>query len=133
MPLMYQVKNNQFNMADGYEWAIISNWTKGMVIRNNNFSGYGDLAIYIVSLGGYLYNEDGLILGNNFSTVELGTGAVYLSGDTRNWTIVGGNIKDKVIDSGTGNIITGVNVSTSETPLGRSIADKLPPMNHIMY
>ena len=132
IPLIYQVKNNQFNMEDGYEWAIISRRTKGMVIRNNMFSGQGDLAIYIVSPWRYVYNEDGLILGNNFSTAELGTGAVYLSADTRNWTIVGGNIKDKVIDNGTNNIITGVNVSTSETPLGRSIADKLPPMNHIM-
>jgi hypothetical protein len=133
IPLMYQIKNNQFNMADGYEWSIISRRTKNMVIRNNKFSGHGDLAIYCDSPSGYVYNEDGLILGNNFSTAELGTGSLYLSPDTRNWMVVGGNNKDLVINSGINNIITGVNVSTSDTPLGRTISDKLPPMNHLMH
>lgn len=133
IPLMYQIKNNLFNMADGYEWSIISRRTKNMVIRNNKFSGHGDLAIYCDSPYGYVYNEDGLILGNNFSTAELGTGSLYLSPDTRNWTVVGGNNKELVINSGINNIITGVNVSTSDTPLGRTISDKLPPMNHLMH
>ena len=126
--IVYQVKNNQFNMTDGYEWSIISHYTRGMVIRNNKFSGHGDMAIVLAN-----YSENGLILGNNFSTVELNTAAMYLTPSTSKWNIVGGNIKDRVIDLGIDNIITGVNVSTSDTPLGRSIAEKLPPMNHLMH
>ncbi|MDT8417029.1 MAG: hypothetical protein RQ864_04390 [Lutibacter sp.] len=126
IPVAFQVRNNQFNMNDGYEWALLSYFTNGLVIRNNQFRGRGDLALYLVN-----YSENGLALGNNFSTAELITGAAFLSPSTKNWTFVGGNIGDKVIDNGTNNVITGVNVSTSETPLGRSIADKLPLMNHI--
>lgn len=125
---LFQVRNNQFNMTDGYEWGIACVKTKGTVIRNNRFSGYGDLALYIAN-----YSEDGLMLGNNFSTAQLNTGAVYLSADTKNWTIVGGNIGEEVIDNGTNNVITGVNVSTSDKPLGRSISEKLVPMNHLMH
>jgi len=72
------------------------------------------------------------MLGNNFSTAVLNSGAVYLSKDTRNWTIVGGNIKEQVIDRGIDNIITGMNVSTSETPLGYSVSAKLSKINQLM-
>ncbi len=63
--IVYQVKNNQFNMTDGYEWSIISHYTRGMVIRNNKFSGNGDMAIVLAN-----YSENGLILGNNFSQLN---------------------------------------------------------------
>ncbi len=127
IPVAFQVRNNEFNMTDGYK-AIEGYRTQGMVIRNNKFSGNGDIAVY---LG---YNSiDGLVLGNNFSTTDLLTGAIYLVASTRNWTIVGGNIKDRVIDLGTDNIITGVNVSTSDIPLGQRISDNLPPMNRLMH
>jgi hypothetical protein len=114
-------------MTDGYK-AIYSLRTQGMVIRNNKFSGYGDIAIYL-----RWYNVDGLVLGNNFSTADLKTCAIYLDNTAKNWTIVGGNIKGLVIDLGIDNIITGVNVSTSDIPLGQSISEKLPPMNHLMH
>lgn len=135
MPVIFQVRNNQFNMTDGYEWSIISLLTKGMVIRNNKFSGIGDLAVYIENWYGMVGdNVDGLILGNNFSKADLSTGAIYLSPATKNWSVVGGgNNKDQVINLGVDNIITGVNVSTSDIPLGRTIHEKLPPMNHIMH
>ncbi len=43
---------------------------------------------------------------------------MYLTPSTSKWNIVGGNIKDRVIDLGIDNIITGVNVSTSEHSIG---------------
>lgn len=125
---LFQVRNNQFNMTDGYEWAIACFRTRGTVIRNNKFSGYGDLGLYIAT-----YSEYGLVLGNNFSSAEFYTGAAFLAANTNNWTFVGGNIGEKVIDNGINNVITGVNVSTSETPLGRSISEKIVPMNHLMH
>jgi len=127
IPVAFQVRNNEFNMTDSYK-AIYSLRTQGMVIRNNKFSGYGDIAIYL-----RWYNVDGLVLGNNFSTADLKTCAIYLDNTAKNWTIVGGNIKGLVIDLGIDNIITGVNVSTSDIPLGQSISEKLPPMNHLMH
>lgn len=133
IPMAIQVKNNKFNMTDGYEWAIGSLFTDGMVIRNNKFSGHGDLALWI-----FAYSRNGLALGNNFSTASFETGVAYLAPATDyypatdNWTFVGGNFNDKVIDLGTNNVFTGMNVSTSDKPLGRSISEKLVPMNHLM-
>jgi len=120
VPVIFQVKNNQFNMTDGYEWALLSYYTTGVVIRNNQFRGHGDLAMFLVN-----YSENGLVLGNNFSTAELNTGAVYLTKSTKNWTIVGGNLGEKVFNAGTNNVITGFNVSQSEFPLGQTIVDNM--------
>lgn len=136
VPVAYNIKNNLFEMHDAYDWGIRSRLTKGMVIRNNRFCGTGGMAISVESpyfeyYG--VYNEEGLILGNNFSTAQFDMCAVWLRPDTRNWTVVGGNIKDQVWNDGVGNIITGVNVSSSDKPLGRSIKDKLPPMNQLIH
>jgi hypothetical protein len=123
---MYQVKNNLFNMSDGYPWAVYGVRTKGMVIRNNRFSGYGDIALVLTT------SENGLILGNNFSTAELASAAIYLMSTTKEWTVVGGSIADQVIDMGTNNIITGFNVNHSEAPFGRTIVDNLKTMKEAM-
>ncbi len=133
MPLVFQVKNNLFKMSDGYEWGIACRRTKDVVIRNNKFNGQGDLAIYCDSPYGYVYNEDGLILGNNFSAAEFGWGVVYLSADTRNWTIVGGNLGEFVLDDGENNIITGFNNTTSEVHVGQDISQKLKENRSLMH
>jgi hypothetical protein len=127
IPVAFQVRNNQFNMTDGYEWGIASLFTDGMVIRNNKFSGHGDLALYIANL-----SKNGLFLGNNFSTAKLETGVAYLNPTIQNWTFVGGNFSEKVIDLGVNNVFTGMNVSDSDRPLGRLISEKIVPVNHLM-
>jgi len=127
IPVAIQIRNNRFNMTDGYEWAIFSVFGEGMVIRNNRFSGYGDLSLLLAN-----YSKNGLFLGNNFATATHETALAYLYPSVHNWTFVGGNYKDKVIDLGVNNIFTGINVSTSPQPLGRSISEKLVPMNHLM-
>jgi hypothetical protein len=118
--IFYQVRNNLFEMTDGYEWGIVSLYTRGVVIRNNRFSGHGDLALYLVN-----YSRNGLVLGNNFSAAELETGVAYLTPSTRDWTFVGGNIADKVINYGTNNIFTGFSMNNSEAPFGQTIVDNL--------
>ena len=127
IPMAFQIKNNQFNMTHGYEWGILSYFTDGAVLRNNKFSGNGDLALYLVNK-----SKNGLVLGNNFSTAILETGVAYLSSSTQNWTFVGGDFTDKVVNLGVNNVFTGMNVSTADVPLGRSISEKLVPMNHMM-
>lgn len=124
---IYQVKNNMFNMADGYEWGILGINTQGMVVRNNKFTGHGDLALYLA-----YSSQGGLVLGNNFSTAEFETGVAKLDQSTSDWTFVGGNFTDKVIDLGTNNVFTGMNVSTSDVPLGQSVSEKIVPMNHLL-
>jgi len=127
IPVVFQISNNQFNMTDGYEWAIASLFTHRMVIRNNKFTGHGDLALYLAN-----YSKNGLVLGNNFSRAIFETAGAYLAPNTQNWTFVGGNFTDKVIDLGVNNVFTGINVSTADEPLGRSISEKIVPMNHLM-
>ena len=127
IPMAFQIKNNQFNMSDGYEWGILSYFTDGAVLRNNKFSGNGDLALYLVNK-----SKNGLVLGNNFSTAILETGVAYLGSNTQNWTFVGGDFTDKVVNLGVNNVFTGMNVSTADAPLGRSISEKIVPMNHML-
>lgn len=126
-PVAYQIRNNQFNMTNGYPWGIVTQVTKNMVIRNNKFSGYGYQALYLT-----LLSEGGLVLGNNFSTAQFYSAAIFLDANTSNWTVVGGNIKDRVINLGMNNVITGMNVNTSDGPLGQRISEKLVPMNQLM-
>ena len=127
IPVAFLVRNNQFNMTDGYGKAVGSFYSDGMVIRNNKFCGHGDTGLYLAS-----YSKNGLVLGNNFSIAMFETTVAYLSEETSNWTFVGGNFKDKVINLGVNNVFTGMNVSTSDEPLGRSISEKIVPMNHLM-
>ena len=130
IPSVYQVRNNVFFMENGlgYSRGITCYRTKGMVIRNNRFTGPGNIGIYLVN-----DNIEGLILGNNFSETEFSSSAVYLHSTTKNWAVVGGDIIDRVINNGTGNVITGMTVSTSDVSLGEMISDDLPEMNHIMH
>jgi hypothetical protein len=44
---------------------------------------------------------------------------------TQNWTIVGGNLGESVLDYGENNIISGFNNNTSDVPFGQSIVDNL--------
>jgi hypothetical protein len=127
-PMAIQVKNNLFNMTDYYPWGIYSQVTKGMVIRNNKFSGYGYDGLCLD-----LYSAGGLILGNNFSAAEYYRSSVCLLGTTQGWTIVGGNIADNVLNLGADNIITGFNVSASDIPPGQRISGKISEMNHLMH
>jgi hypothetical protein len=127
VPVTFQVKNNLFNMTDGYEWALLSYYTTGVVIRNNQFRGYGDLGLYLVN-----YSENGLVLGNNFSTATWGTGVAYLTASTRNWTFVGGDLGESIINAGTKNLITGFNVNQSEVPFGETIVDNMQDIKDVL-
>jgi hypothetical protein len=127
IPMAIQVKNNLFTMEDGWEWAVRSDFTVGMVIRNNKFGGHGDWALVMAN-----YSKKGLVLGNNFSTASFESGVAYLTPSTENWTLVGGNMLDRVVNLGVDNVITGMNMSTSDVPLGRRISESISTMNHLI-
>ncbi|NLE35837.1 MAG: hypothetical protein GX622_12090 [Bacteroidales bacterium] len=119
-PIALQIKNNQFNMSEIPQYCLYSVATEGMVIRNNKFCGHGYRALHLVT-----YSSNGLVLGNNFTNAEMDNAVAYLSASTKDWTFVGGNLGEMVINYGTNNIFTGYNVNQSEAPFGQTIVDNL--------
>ncbi|MCB0801424.1 MAG: hypothetical protein KDB91_13050, partial [Bacteroidales bacterium] len=107
-PIALQIKNNQFNMSEIPQYCLYSVATEGMVIRNNKFCGHGYRALHLVT-----YSSNGLVLGNNFTNAEMDNAVAYLSASTKDWTFVGGNLGEMVINYGTNNIFTGYNVNQS--------------------
>jgi len=124
-PMLVQVKNNLFNMSNNAMTGIGCFNMSGMVIRNNRFEGSGQYGVRIMGPSPYPYNENGLMLGNNFSNTTYSFTTVLLDKRTSNWTIVGGNLGDYIANNGENNIITGFNNSTSVVPLGQTIVDNL--------
>ena len=129
-PVMIQVKNNRFNLTDGSREGINLFNLKGAVIRNNRFNGSSIQGVWIRTrpTDGSVYNENGLLLGNNFSNTVFSTGTVFLDIYSRNWTIVGGNLGERVTDLGDNNIISGFNINESVEPFGQTIVDNLEEM-----
>lgn len=128
LPMLVQVKNNRVNTSDG-AFTAIGCWDMyGMVIRNNKFAGSAEYGVRVVQFDTNLYNENGLMLGNNFTQASYSVATILFDPNTRNWTVVGGNTGDNVENNGENNVITGMNVNTSEIPLGQSITDNLQEM-----
>lgn len=127
LPMAVQVKNNRFNMSNYAFTGMGCINMSGMVIRNNRFSGTGSWGVRIFRQA-TVYNENGLMLGNNFSNTSYSNATVLLDVGTRNWTIVGGNLGENTVNNGVNNLITGFNISDSEVPLGETIADNLEGM-----
>jgi hypothetical protein len=128
-PMLVQVRNNQFRMSNNALTSIYCYNMYGMVIRNNRISGSGQYGVMIMGPAPYPYNMNGLMLGNNMSEATFSVASVLLDTRTNNWTVVGGDLGETVIDmtNNTGNhLITGMNVNTSDVPLGQTISDNLP-------
>ncbi len=122
-PMLVQVKGNTFNMSNSAFTALGCVNTKGMVIRNNHFEGSGSFGVRILGPSPFPNNENGLLLGNNFSKTSYSSATVLLDEGTRNWSIVGGKLKENVIDLGIDNSITGMHVNTGKMPFGQTIVD----------
>ncbi len=131
IPMFVQFKNNRITNSGGKS-ALRCFQLSGAVIRNNKFIGEGTNGVVI---GGApdAFSNNGLMLGNNFSKSDYSEAAIILYDVTRDWTIVGGNLGEKVLDYGENNIITGFNNNTSEVPLGQTISDNLNDMKRPMH
>jgi hypothetical protein len=110
-PASIMVSDNRFIMEEAGWTCIVGYLLKGTVIKNNRFSGLGYQGICLDDRADYwwfatdgLYNENGFILGNNFSSANFDDCAIYLSEETKNWTIVAGET-ESITDLGTGNKI----------------------------
>jgi hypothetical protein len=135
LPILIQIKNNTINNSPG-SFASIGNINlAGVVIRNNKFTGSSQYGVraFTSPANGTIYNENGLMLGNNFSNATYSIATVLLETYTRNWTIVGGNVGEGVLNKGENNFITGMNVNNSEDPFGQTIVDNPDEMKEAIH
>ena len=132
LPMLFTIKGNRFNLS-GNVSAITAINSQDPVIRNNNFQGTGDMGILIdgaiKDLYGYdipleVYAKNALLLGNNFSGLKTTTAAVVLGEKSMNCTVVGTG-KEKVIDDGINNKVTGMKKVPGGHHFGPAIRDNL--------
>ncbi len=99
--------------------AMIVDGCFGGTVKNNMFQGSGNGAIFAFS-----QTKDMLFLGNNLNQFESTSSPYYFGSETSNNTVVGGNLKETVIDNGTDNKIVGVNTQQGSPP-GPSIHEAM--------
>ena len=133
-PMQAMLKGNLFSLSEGS--TGISAWnSQDIQIRNNHFAGLCDAGIIVDGQEITLYNLDysvmaegtpwaknALILGNNFSSLKPGTAAVVLGEKSMNCTVIGTG-KEKVLDLGEGNRVTGMKKVLLGHHLGPAIRD----------
>ncbi|WP_340113192.1 hypothetical protein [Maribellus mangrovi] len=125
LPMWVQVKNNKIHTEGSMKTAIACLNASGAVIRNNKFTGEAEFGLRIFPQVAEIYSDNGLILGNNFSNSEYSVTTVLLGRGTRNWSVVGGDLGESIIDEGENNLISGFNNTTSDIPFGQTISDNL--------
>lgn len=126
MPYISEIRNNVFNLSDGAMVAINLRGTVDAIVRNNKFTGIGTIAgINGDSFNNNFGNINTLVLGNNFS--GFGPVDVLLSAVTSGWTVIGGgdNSEENIINLGTDNRISGMNIQDYDGALGQTIRDNL--------
>lgn len=117
LPMLFTIKGNQFNLS-GSGCAITALNSQDPVIRNNRFTGTCETGIYvnggitqdifgIVTVPNIVCAKNALILGNNFSELKATDAAVFLGDKTTNCTVIGTG-KEKVVDDGINNKVTGM-------------------------
>lgn len=131
-PMLVTVKNNRFSTEETNVSVIRGFILDGAVIRNNKFSGGAINGIYLNSPPEALC-ENGLILGNNFSHTSYLDATIIFEPNTRDWTVVGGNLGESIWDFGENNLISGFNNNTSDIPFGQTISDNLKDMKGPMH
>ena len=133
LPMLFTIKGNRFKLR-GSGTAITALNSQDPVIRNNSFQGTGDIGIYInggitkdffgIPIPNEVYAKNALILGNNFSGLKTTTAAVVLGEKTMNCTVVGTG-KEKVIDDGINNKVTGMKKVPGGHQFGPDIRDNI--------
>ncbi len=104
IPMIVHVLRNNFIQSEEAFTAIGCFHMYGMLISGNKFSGSGSYGVRIMS-NLPVYNEKGLMLGNSFQNTDYSIATVLLAPETRNWTLIGSNLGEGVIDEGENNLI----------------------------
>ncbi|WP_319227702.1 hypothetical protein [Draconibacterium orientale] len=124
----YNVKGNNFKLSGNHAPVLLPILAQNAVIRNNKFTGHStDIGIY--SWG----SDNALLLGNNFSNAVFDGGLSLIIEMSNNWTVVGGNLGETVLDLGENNLISGFNNMDSDVPFGQTITDNLSKKSGPMY
>lgn len=115
-PLQINIKNNYFTL-NGSGPAISSINSRDLVVCNNKFTGSGSSGvlvngstidnIYAFEFLPEVFAENALIQGNNFSGLQYTEAAVVLGERSMNCRVIGTG-KEKVVNNGTDNKITGM-------------------------
>lgn len=124
----YTVKSNNFRLNENIAPVLVTAYSRNAVIRNNKFTGHSfDIGIYS------WMSDNALLLGNNFSNAVFDSGLSLILDASNDWTVVGGDLGETVLDFGENNLISGFNNMDSDVPFGQTISDNLKmkhgPMN----
>ncbi len=117
LPMLFMIKGNLFNLS-GTGCAITALNSQDPVIRNNRFTGTCETGVYLnggitldlmgwVPIPNEVFAKNALILGNNFSGLKATDAAVVLGDKTMNCVVIGTG-KEKVVDDGINNKVTGM-------------------------
>ncbi|MBD3276225.1 MAG: hypothetical protein GF372_12990, partial [Candidatus Marinimicrobia bacterium] len=104
------IENNRV-LSESPSAAMVIDGCFGGTVKNNIFQGSGNGAIFAFS-----QTKDMLFLGNNLNQFESRYTPYYFGQQTSNNTLVGGNLKENVINNGTNNKIVGVNTQQGNPP-----------------
>lgn len=132
MPMLVQLKNNKIHTEGSMFTGVGALNLTGAVIRNNQFTGEAEYGVRLFSQSAEVFSDNGLLLGNNFSNANYSVTTILLGQGTRNWTLVGENLGENIINEGENNLISGFNNNTSDVPFGQTIVDNLREMKSPM-
>jgi hypothetical protein len=94
----------------------------GLAVMNNRVTGYGGFGIYAGLWDDPVSNW--VLIGNNLQNANTEWPPIILGPSTSNFTVVGGHNSANVLDLGTNNSITGVNV-THNPNLGQQVREAM--------
>jgi len=130
------ISNNQISSDHHIDMygPIYADAVDGLVMTNNKITGKGQSAIYLNpwSVWGYPGGSGGFLQGNNVESFTptggllwgfLEGASYFLGPGTSNHTLIG-SVKNKVVDYGTNNYITGVKEEDAP-PLGQAVKDAM--------
>ena len=131
-PTLAIIKNNYFSLKEGCTGISLYTNIDGQ-IRSNRLAGTAETGIHVDGLAWNFsvnppevyagsVSENALILGNNLTGLNTTTADIWLGSGSMNCTVVGSG-KESVINEGTNNRITGMNMKPGGGHIGPTIRD----------
>jgi hypothetical protein len=117
------ISNNKIQIDDIGFAGILGQCNNNAIITNNIIWGTGVAGI-VTGIWDDPVNSGWVIKGNNVQGVNAQEAPIWLGPSTTNFLVAGGSNKTNVLDQGTGNILTGVNIVRGSTP-GMVIPDAM--------
>jgi hypothetical protein len=116
------IGNNIISLEGTTYGAIFGIGASGIKVLNNRVFGQGAFGIYAGLSDDPVANW--VLVGNNLQNANTEYPSIILGPSTSNFTVVGGHNSANVLDLGSNNVITGINVSR-DTNLGQLVHDAM--------